>query len=52
MATRKEIVKHFIMSMDIEAQMNFGEFGYDTCTQEQKEQIIEHLFEMDLITKE
>ena len=49
MTNRKEIVSHFIMSMDVIAQEQFGEFGYDTCTQEQKEQIIDHLIDLNLI---
>ena len=51
MATRKEIINHFIMSMDVVAQEQFGEFGYDTCTNEQKIDIIDHLIDLDLITQ-
>ena len=50
MATRKEIVDHFKMSMDVIAQEQFGEFGYDTCTNDEKIQIIDHLIDLDLIT--
>ena len=51
MATRKEIINHFIISMDVVAQEQFGEFGYDTCTNEQKIDIIDHLIDLDLITQ-
>ena len=49
MATKKEIINHFINTMDITAQMEYGEFGYDTCTKEQQREIIEYLFDLDLI---
>ena len=49
MTNRKEVVSHFIMSMDVIAQEQFGEFGYDTCTQEQKKEIIDHLIDLNLI---
>ena len=49
MTTRKEIVTHFIMSMDVIAQEQFGEFGYDTCSENEKYEIIDHLFDLDLI---
>ena len=52
MATKKEIINHFIMSMDVLAQEQFGEFGYDNCTNGEKKEIIEQLFEMGLITND
>jgi hypothetical protein len=35
----------FINEMDTYAQMYYGEFGYDTCDNNQKKEIIKALFE-------
>ena len=49
MATKKEIINHIHMSMDVFAQEQFGEFGYDTCTSKEKMEIIEMLIDQEII---
>lgn len=43
--TNKDLARFLKQSMDIIAEERFGEFGYDTCTEEEKLEILKEIFE-------
>ena len=45
MATNKEKAGWLLMTMNIEAENMFGEFGFDTCSELEKAQVIEQMIE-------